>query len=282
MDAVVLALLSAFGFGLMTVLLRPALATGAEPLLGAFATVVVATLVALLATTVQGDWQVAGLGPYILAGVLGPGISQVLFTYAVREAGPSRTSATVGIAPLFAVVFAVVLLDEPLLVGIALGALAIVAGGVLLATESGRPEHVRPIGLALALGAALVFASRDTFVRSVAVDSTVSPELAITATLTSGAVTILVALLVTRTRLRAAPFRSFLPAGVAFGISYISLYEAFYRGKLSVVAPLVATECLWGLTLSAVFLGRHERVGRRLMAGAAMVVVGGVLIGLSR
>ena len=44
MDAVVLALLSAFGFGLMTVLLRPALATGAEPLLGAFATVVVATL----------------------------------------------------------------------------------------------------------------------------------------------------------------------------------------------------------------------------------------------
>jgi uncharacterized membrane protein len=114
------------------------------------------------------------------------------------------------------------------------------------------------------------------------VDSTVSPELAITATLTSGALTILVALLVTRTRLRAAPFRSFLPAGVAFGISYISLYEAFYRGKLSVVAPLVATECLWGLTLSAVFLGRHERVGRRLAAGAAMVVVGGVLIGLSR
>jgi len=282
MDAVVLALLSAFGFGLMTVLLRPALATGAEPLLGAFATVVVATLVALLATTVQGDWQVAGLGPYILAGVLGPGMSQVLFTYAVREAGPSRTSATVGIAPLFAVVFAVTLLDEPLLVGIALGALAIVAGGVLLATESGRPDHVRPIGLVLALGAALVFASRDTFVRSVAVDSTVSPELAITATLVSGALTILAALLITRTRVHAAPFRYFLPAGIAFGISYISLYEAFYRGKLSVVAPLVATECLWGLTLSAVFFGRHERVGRRLVTGAAMVVVGGVLIGLTR
>jgi len=282
MDAVLLALLSAFGFGLMTVLLRPALATGVEPLLGAFATVAAATVVALVAATIRGDWEVSGLGPYLLAGVLGPGISQVLFTYAVREAGPSRTSATVGIAPLFAVVFAVVLLDEPLLVGIALGALAIVAGGVLLATESGRPDHVRPIGLLLALGAALVFATRDTFVRSVAVDSNVSPELAITATLASGGLTILAALLVTRTRLRAAPFRTFLPAGIAFGISYISLYEAFYRGKLSVVAPLVATECLWGLTLSAIYFGRHERVGRRLVAGAAMVVVGGVLIGLSR
>ena len=282
MDAVLLALLSAFGFGLMTVLLRPALATGVEPLLGAFATVAAATVVALVAATIRGDWEVSGLGPYLLAGVLGPGISQVLFTYAVREAGPSRTSATVGIAPLFAVVFAVVLLDEPLLVGIALGALAIVAGGVLLATESGRPDHVRPIGLLLALGAALVFATRDTFVRSVAVDSNVSPELAITATLASGGLTILAALLVTRTRLRAAPFRTFLPAGIAFGISYISLYEAFYRGKLSVVAPLVATECLWGLTLSAIYFGRHERVGCRLVAGAAMVVVGGVLIGLSR
>jgi len=282
MDAVVLALVSAFGFGLMTVLLRPALGTGVEPLLGALATVVVATGVALVAAVIQGDWQLSGLGPYLLAGILGPGISQILFTYAVREAGPSRTSATVGIAPLFAVIFAVVLLDEPLLLGIALGALAIVAGGVLLATESGRPDHVRPIGLVLALCAALVFASRDTFVRSVAVDSHVSPELAITATLSSGALTILVALLVTRKRLRVASFRYFVPAGIAFGVSYVSLYEAFYRGRLSVVAPLVATECLWGLTLSAIFFGRHERVGRRLAAGAAMVVVGGVLIGVSR
>ena len=282
MDAVLLALLSAFLFGAMTVLLRPALASGVEPLLGAFATVVVATCIALVAAVIQGEWQLDGIGPYLLAGVLGPGISQVLFTYAVREAGPSRTSAMVGIAPLCAVVFAVTLLDAPLLAGSAAGAIAIVAGGVLLATESGRPEHVRLLGLALALCAALVFASRDTFVRSVAVDSSVSPELAITATLASGAATILVALVVTRTPVQLDSFRHFLAAGVAFGVSYVALYEAFYRGRLSVVAPLVATECLWGLALSHVFFGRHERVGRRLAAGALLVVIGSVLIGLQR
>lgn len=282
MDAVLLALLSAFLFGAMTVLLRPALASGVEPLLGAFATVLVATCIALVAAVIQGEWQLDGIGPYLLAGVLGPGISQVLFTYAVREAGPSRTSAMAGLAPLFAVVFAVTILDEPLLAGIAAGAIAIVAGGVLLATESGRPEHVRLVGLALALCAALVFASRDTFVRSVAVDSSVSPELAITATLASGAATILVALLVTRTTVALHSFRHFLAAGVAFGVSYVALYEAFYRGRLSVVAPLVATECLWGLALSHVFFGRHERVGRRLAAGALLVVIGSVLIGLQR
>ncbi|MFN8221779.1 MAG: DMT family transporter [Gaiellales bacterium] len=282
MDAVALALLSALGFGAMTVLLRPALGRGTEPLLGAFATVVVAFCVAFGATVIRGDWTLAGVAPYLLAGVLGPGVSQILFTYAVREAGPSRTSATVGIAPLFAVVFAVAILDEPLLAAIALGALAIVVGGVLLATESERPDHVNPLGLGLALVAALTFATRDTFVRSVATDSAVSPELAITATLASGGLTILAAMLVTRVRLRAAPFGHFLPAGVAFGISYVSLYEAFYRGRLSVVAPLVATECLWGLTLSHLFFGRHERIGRRLVAGAALVVAGGALIGLER
>ena len=222
----------------MTVLLRPALATGIEPLLGAFATVAVAAVVALVATTIQGDWEVSGLGPYILAGVLGPGISQVLFTYAVREAGPSRTSATVGIAPLFAVVFAVRSSTSRSSSASRLGALAIVAGGVLLATESGRPDHVRPIGLLLALGAALVFATRDTFVRR----SRSTQRLARArdhrnprerrADDPRGAAH----------HPNSCPCRSVSllpPAGIAFGISYISLYEAFYRGKLSVVAPLV-------------------------------------------
>ena len=40
MDAVLLALTSAFLFGAMTVLLRPVLARGGDPLLGAFLTVV--------------------------------------------------------------------------------------------------------------------------------------------------------------------------------------------------------------------------------------------------
>ena len=74
---------------------------------------------------------------------------------------------------------------------------------------------------------------------------------------------------------------AFVPAGVLFGLSYVCLFEAYDRGRLSVVSPLVATESLWGVALAAVFL-RHERVSARLAAGAAFVVAGGVLIGLFR
>src|SRR6476646_2983448 len=115
MDAVVLALCSAALFGAMTVALRPALAHGGDPLAGALTTVVPALCVALAAATVAGAWHdVGAVWPFALAG---------------RDAGPSRTSATAGTAPLFAVTFAIVLLDEPLVTGIVLGAVLIVGGG---------------------------------------------------------------------------------------------------------------------------------------------------------
>jgi drug/metabolite transporter (DMT)-like permease len=281
-DAVLLALTSAALFGAMTVALRPAIARGDDPLVGALLTVVPALGVGLVAAAVVSEWELRALWPFALAGMLGPGVSQVLFTLGVRDAGPARASATVGMAPLFAVTFAVLLLDEPLVAGIVLGALLIVAGGALLAGEGDRPAHVKPIGLVFALAGALVFALRDTLVRWLAVDTDVEPALAVVATLTTGAATIAVASLVSRRRIALGSLPFFLPAGVLFGLSYVSLYEAFFRGRLSVVGPLVATESLWGVGLAAVFLRRHELVRPLLFLGAVLVVAGGVLIGVFR
>src|SRR5687768_16316197 len=131
MDAVVLASTSAFLFGAMTVALRLALRGGGAPEAGALYTVLAAIAVALpFAAVERGD--LGGIWPFLLAGLLGPGLSQLLFTHAVREAGPSRTSVVVGTAPLFSVAIALVFLDEPLKAGLIAGAILIVAGGVLL------------------------------------------------------------------------------------------------------------------------------------------------------
>ena len=46
------------------------------------------------ATTCTGAWR------FLLAGLLAPGVSQLLFTSAVREVGASRTSVAAGVAPL--------------------------------------------------------------------------------------------------------------------------------------------------------------------------------------
>jgi drug/metabolite transporter (DMT)-like permease len=179
-------------------------------------------------------------------------------------------------------VIALVLLDEPLVAGVLAGALLIVGGGVLLVGERSRPLHVKRIGLVYAIGATVVFATRDNLVRWLAIDTDVSPELAAAVTLGSGMLVTAAWVLVGRRELSFAPFRSFAPAGICFGLSYVCLFEAYYRGRVTVVSPLVATESLWGVLLSSLFLRHLEVVGIRLVLGAALIVAGGVLIGVFR
>src|SRR5687768_1454677 len=210
MDAVVLALISAALFGTMTVALRFALVRVADAEAGALLTILTA-LAVTLPFVAAGDVDLAGVWPFLLAGVLGPGISQILFTLAIRDAGPSRTSVTVGTAPLFSVAIALTLLGEPAKAGVIVGALLIVVGGILLVREPGRPEHVKWVGLGFAAAATVVFAVRDNLVRHLSLDTDVEPALAAAATLLAGGVTVAAWLLLSRRRLPLAGFRAFVP-----------------------------------------------------------------------
>jgi drug/metabolite transporter (DMT)-like permease len=268
-DAVVLALCAAALYGAMTVALRAALVdSSASAELGALSTVVPAFVVALgvamLAALVRGDVNLGVLWPFAAAGVLGPGLSQTLFTLGVREAGPARASVMVGAAPLFSVAIALVLLGEPVVAGVLVGALLIVGGGLALVGERDRPLHVRRIGLAYALTSAFVFAARDDLVRWLAVDADVSPELAAAVTLGTGAIVIAGWVALGRGPFSLEPMRRFALAGVIFGLSYVCLFEAFFRGRVTVVSPLVATESLWGVTLS-----RSSCAGSRWSGGGS-------------
>ena len=162
----------------------------------------------------------------------------------------------------------VLVLGEPVSAPLVVGALLIVGGGVALIVER-RPEHLRASGLVLAGICTLLFAARDNLVRHLSGTSAVPPTVAAAATLAVGAV-------VATAYARRAPGRTalgvFAPAGLCFGLSYVCLFEAYYRGRVSVVSPLVATETLWGVGLSALLLRRTELVGGRLVAGAALIV----------
>jgi uncharacterized membrane protein len=80
-----------------------------------------------------------------------------------------------------------------------------------------------------------------------------------------------------RERIRHAAL-PFVPSGLVYGISYACLYTAFDRGRVTIVAPLVATESLFAVLISIVLLRRSERIGPRLLLAAALVVGGGALI----
>ncbi len=280
-----LALLSAVLFGAMTIALAFSVRRSRDAEVGAFATSIVGFLVCAVVAAAGREWGGA-LWPYMLAGLLAPGGSQLLFVLAVREAGAARTSVIAGAAPLVAVTIAIAGFGEPAQAPLLVGAVLIVAGSLALVAERVRPDSFRPIGLAFAFGCTVFFATRDNVVRRIASGSDVAPQLAGATTILSGAVVILLYLAATRRgrlagdlRREAAPF--VLP-GLAWGASYASLFEAFYRARVTVVSPLVATESLVSVLLAVLLLRRTELVGRQLVVGALLVVAGGALIGAFR
>jgi drug/metabolite transporter (DMT)-like permease len=185
-----------------------------------------------------------------------------------------------------AVAIALAFLREPVRPLLLLGAGLIVAGGIALAGERVRPADFRRLGVLFALVATVLFAVRDNVLRSFAKGSDVHALVAAPASLLAGVAGIALYLTVSRSgswvRGYTRQLRLFLPAGIFFGLSYSALFEAYYRGRVSVVAPLVATESLWGVVFSLLLLRRSELVGRWLVLGAALIVAGGAVIGVSR
>ena len=224
------------------------------------------------------------VGAFLLAGAIAPGLSNLFITVAIREAGSSRASVAFGMAPLFAVTIAVLGFGERPGPAVLVGALLVVAGGIALALEPERPHHVRRIGIAIALVGAALFALRDNLVRHLSLETDVP-------SMTAGAAMLAASLVVTslfvigrRNRFGwplSVVARWLLP-GTFVGLSYVALFEAFYRGTVSIVAPIVATESLFGVVFSALLLRRSEQVGVRVVVGAALVVVGGALIAVVR
>jgi len=280
---VLLALGAAVSFGALAVTIRLALHPPLDAETASLVTTFLAGACCVALASVTGDFpglDWADTWPFFVTGLFAPGISQIFFTRAVGLIGPSRTAVFVGVSPVLSAAIAVVVLDEPVHVALVVGTLLIVAGGTLLVRERARPGAFLSAGIALALGAALLFAVRDNLVRWAARGSDVPGFVAASASLASAPLVIAIVVLLrpnSVARVRRA-FRPFVLSGLVYGVSYACLYSAFDRGRVTVVAPLVATESLWAVLISLVVLRSSERIGVRLLVAAALVVGGGALI----
>lgn len=286
MDAVLLALVSAALFGAMPVGVRFALGASRVPAasVGVLYMQVATFAILVVAAAIQGGVTLNGLLPFLLAGAIAPGVSHLFITVGIREAGSSRASVAFGMAPLFAVALALAFFGERPGLGVLAGAFLVVGGGVALTAERDRPGHVRTIGIVYALIGGALFALRDNLVRHLSLETDVPSMTGGAATLAAGLVVTGAFVAARRNRVDWPPsvIARWLLPGAMVGLSYVALFEAFYRGTVSVVAPIVGTESLWGVAFSALLLHQTERVSARLAAGALLVVAGGVLIGVFR
>src|SRR5262249_29255975 len=159
------------------------------------------------------------LWPFVLVGMLVPGLSQVLVVHAVHAAGASRAGILFGMSPLFSAVIAIVAFGEPPRWPPVRRTLLLVPGGIVLAWEGDRPAEYRALGAVLAVSVAVMFGGRDNVSRAV-IENVSTDALAQATAVMLGATIILVPNLLRQgsapTRFRAAlpPFAptALLPA----------------------------------------------------------------------
>jgi uncharacterized membrane protein len=281
----VLALVSALAFAVAAILVKRGL-QHATPLTGVLLSVhFTAATVWLLAAMTQPvsllvDWRV---WPFLVAGLVAPGLARLGLYVGVHRVGASRASAVASFAPLFAVTLAILALGERPGWGLLAGAGAIVAGGVLLAYRHADDGTWRRRDLLFPLLGALGFGIRDNLSRWGFADFPHPLLAAAAATAASVAVMWGVVFAVRGTGLVGATgtgFRLLALSGLAEGIAYLTMWRALMGGTVSVVSPLVNSHSMVTVVLAWLFLRDIERVTWRITLAATLVVAGvGLIIG---
>lgn len=290
MLAVGLGVLAGILFALLTVVVRRGIIRKPDPIAGSVVVVGLAMVIVLLATVVSGkagdltDWRIAAL--YFVIGLVAPGATQVIFMLAVRDAGASRVAIMIGTAPLLATIIAVGFRGEPLKVGLIFGTMLIVIGGASIAWERQLPEGFRARGVLLAFVCAMLFACRDNAMRAVGVETTMDPRAGTAWALIGAFVAVVAFAAFTRRGQMLGQVRDVAPAfvlpGIVFGIAYTVLTIALHSGKVTIFAPLNAMQSMWTVLIAWIILGRSDGIGVRVIAAMALVVSGGILIGIFR
>lgn len=225
----------------------------------------------------------AGYGAFLLGGFVGSGIGRLANYSGVNRVGASVNSTIVATNPLFATGLALVFLGELVAPAQGVGVVVVVAGLATVAlSRGGDLTGWTAQDLWFSVAAALAYGSGNV-IRRYALASTAATPLEGVALNETAAFAGIVGYLVVRPGpvvpripLRAAGY--FVVSGVLGVLGVLMVFVGLNNGPVAIVVTLAGTSTLVANALSYAVLGDLERVTRRIVAGAALVVVGVVLI----
>jgi uncharacterized membrane protein len=223
----------------------------------------------------------------IIAGLLAPSLARVFMYTGIEKVGVSITSPIRSTFPFFAVILAIVFLDEQFTAFVGIAIISTVLGVVLL--SSSPPDNVRAPtqlrwetkDLLFPFAAALFYGVSDFF-RKIGMITVTSPVGGATILTTVSLLffAIILALMKKKRRMtmgsRNALFFSL--GGIFASLGQISLLSALKKGDLIIVSPLVSTTPLFVLLLTYIFFRKFERITVRVVLGIICVVTGGVIL----
>ena len=249
---------------------------------GAWINVVVGVIAAwaaalLLVRFDSFPWQAV---PYFaLSGLIGTTGGRLFRVLAIQKVGAPVAAAVNNMTPLVASGLAILLLGERVTLPIVGGTLVIVAGTILLSL-SGRYVGFRPLDLIYPFIGASCFGTVQ-ILRKLGLASA-GPLLGATINVTAAliATTAFVAASGNLGSLRCSrrSLLYFIGGGIAENGGVFLLLLALGFGDVSVVIPLAGTAPLFVLGLAYLIPSERSKLGWRIVAGVALVVLGVALL----
>jgi drug/metabolite transporter (DMT)-like permease len=281
MIGVVLALLAAFVYSLSVVLVRRKLdesnyfsATMMVTVIGNIILWPLALLFANLKTV-----NLRGILFFIIAGMLAPGITRLLYNKGMDALGVSINASIFATYPVYSSVLAVLLLGEIIAPENWIGVICIVAGVMFIERSLGKPKtemkKISKKGLIFPLLATLTIASSQ-LVRKYGLNIYNEPLLGVAIGYSSSF--LLYLLLLTSKMQYSMPLwkdlRLFWKPGVFLSLGWILSFYALSYERVSIVTPLLQTEPLFVLLLAYLHLKGLEHISLKVVTGTILIVIG--------
>lgn len=286
--SVFFSLIASFGFAISHILIRRGLAES-TPLAGFAISIVISfvTLWIMVAASVPlASFWTHAIWYFAVGGLFASGIGRWLVYVSIDRLGVARSIPVVSTTPMFASILAVIIVGENWTLGAFFGTVLIISGVIVITRTHEQKAEWRRRDFIFPLMAALSF-SFSASVRKLGFFIDNLPLMASCVNATTGLVLATAMVygqggprkVLTMSR---SVFAWFVAAGLGNTAGMLANFYALSVGDIVIVEPLISTNPVLTVVLTAIFLRDVETVNMRVCVGVALTFVGTLLLVYAR
>lgn len=272
--------------GVASIFTRRGLETGSYFLLLVLSLAIGSLVFVVLTALTTGFATTPLVGVLYVAGgaVAGSVLGRSLYFLGINYLGPGKSLSITATSPLYAAGLAWIVLGETITPLVIAGTIVIIVGIVVLSkdirTETENESYSLVVAFYPLLGAG--FAAVAVTLRKLGLSAGIVPIEAATVNMVVGFL-VVVPIAATFQRgefvdMDRSALRNFVIASTLMAVAFVFYFLGLRRTNASIFFPLVQTQPLFAVTLSAIFLERLEFISRWTVTGSVIIVAGATLV----
>ena len=229
-----------------------------------------------------------GLSLFLIAGLLAPGITRLLYFKGMETVGISANASIFATYPLCTSIVAVTLLGETLTAENWLGVASVIVGvifvGRIINIDNKQTKHVSKKALLVPVLGTLSIAFSQ-IVRKESLNIYTQPLLGVAVGYFTSLIVYLLVMSFSKdprvSKFSRKDLHLFWKPGVGISIGWLLSFLALSQEMVSIVASILQTELLFILFFAYVFLRKVEKVSFKLVVSAFLIIAGVILISIN-